>query len=470
MAKDGSQTPAPGVTRGYPPSRFFIATVFFGSIGLRMLLVPSGTPVLHPDSHVYVSEARQDLGTLLGALAGTPTWRPPGYPLFLKLCGVSETTDSASLSWALLVQAILGGAAVGLLAVTLIRDCLRPRGGRILGCILVTLFSISAWAGPWDAVILTESLSLTTCLLVLAAIVSFANRPTVPRGAGLLLCTLAFMSLRDANIPLAACVIILTGWIILFRFRAAQRSLRLASIFGSLIALFAILAQAHSATASARADWPVTNVLSHRVLSDPARFETFVNDYGLPKDTSALVGRYMWEGWRDNPRYIAWLAVNRGAYARFLMSDPGMAHQLAVRAFHFAATDITSAELIHYLDALQGAAPFRANLAAGMADLLAVPFKAINNIANPLVTWSIASALAVLAVVILIRDGRTGMIYAAATCAVLIVVQILATFFLDACEDSRHNHLAYCLAILGTWLAAIIIIDDVLVRRAESRD
>lgn len=100
-----------------------------------------------------------------------------------------------------------------------------------------------------------------------------------------------------------------------------------------------------------------------------------------------------------------------------------------------------------------------------MTDLVTLPQRLITAAGGYRALWPITLGLVCVAGVILLRERQAGALYASAFGVLALAVQITATTFLDACEDSRHNLLAYILMVLLFWLPLIIIADDIAARR-----
>lgn len=465
-----------------------LVLIFF--VGLRLLFVPATEPVLHPDSYVYMSEANQSYSDLLASFAGKPTWRPATYPLFLKLCGVQEATDVNELRRVILLQVLITSFAFAVFSLAMARHGCRTRGGRIMMICLLALLSLTIFAGPWDGAILSESLSLALLLIICTAIVSLrGTRPVPPtveadavecesNGTNatsprylvvlLILCVLIvlFQQLRDANVPIVACLSSLMVIYFAARFRRWSRPTRIATALWLAILAGLSLAQSRAAIASGRADWPLTNALSLRVWQMPGGFETFTSDYGLPATLQPLVGRFVWDGWRDQPEYMNWLAERgRRSYLQFLYSNPAYIWQEANAAFRFAAEDATGNELERYFHPSEGSPPLRLHLARATTDLLTLPQRLLTAALGHHFFWPILGCLIILAAVILLREQQIGLLAAGTVLALLLIVQVLTTMFLDACEDSRHNVLAYFVMVLLFWSPVVILIDDIAARR-----
>lgn len=463
-------------------------------IALRLLLVPAVEPVLHPDSLVYLSEANQSWGDLFTAVAGGATWRPAGYPIFLKLLGATQSDDSAALRRVVLVQLILTSIAFATLAIIVSRRVCRTRFGCMAVLVLFALASLTIFAGPWDGAILSESLSLSCLLLICAAMMLAFTRPADPTSKRiepgtdedavastptastrpmrlsvmlwLLPLAACFLQLRDAHLPIVAGLVAILLARTVLGWRGWSGSSR------AIIALWLItitgmaVGQSRAAIASGRADWPLTNVLSLRVWQSPDGFETFVRDYGLPGELRPLVGRFVWDGWRDQPEYGAWV-VDRGrrSYLQFIISQPGYTWRQVQESFRFASENLSSNDLVRYFQFPDTAAPLRLHLASALSDLLTLPHRLIHTAAGYRFTWPILAVMVVLAGVILLRERQAGALYAGSFVVLMIMAQLLATFFLDACEDSRHNLLAYNALAILIWLPVIILADDIAARR-----
>lgn len=468
-------------------------------VAMRFLLVHAPVPVLHPDSHVYLSEAVQPYDELLAGFVGHGTWRPVAYPLFLKACGVADPILDSTLHRVIIIQLLVSSLAFAMSALVASRHVCRTKWGRMAVIALFLLLSLTWFAGPWDGAILSESMSLSGFLIICTLItlafaparakVATARKGDIdspefingsPPASGrplrfalmlLLLLPLVafFFQLRDAHVPLVSCLLIIMLLHMLRRWRAWSGISRSAACAWLVVVAGLAILQSRAAIASGRADWPLTNTLSIRVLPDPERFETFVNDHGLPAELEPLVGRFVWDGWRDQQNYIAWLTSGgRSAYPRFLVGHPGFAWWQSIAAFRFAAEDLTSQELHQYFEPGEDDSPLRLRLCAAVTDLVTLPHRLITAAGGYVVLWPLLAGLGCIAGIILLREAQTGALHAGVFALLVMIAQTKATMFFDACEDSRHNLLAYAMMVMFFWLPLLIIGDDIAARHDDS--
>lgn len=474
--------------------------LYFAALLAARLMAAPVLPIVAPDSHVYLSESRQSYAALFGAAWGAPTWRPPGYPLVLKLLGADAADASAATVRATWLQAAVGALAAWCLYLALAQRCLRTERSRTILAVLMIAWCATWPVAPWDAGILTESLSVSAFALMTALLVCMSIAGTdavsgagaespanvaagaVEEGGGdapgraaemahiwaitwFVPVAAFFLWLRDAHIPIMLCVIAALALRAMSNWRKRHPVKRVASILPPFILIVLAVAQWRASIASGRADWPLTNVLSRRVLSAPDRFELFVAEHGLPAQVRPMVGEFVWQSWRHEPAYIGWLADGgRFAYARFLLEHPGYVVNESSAALTFAAGDAGGQSLDAYF-VPEEHRTLRAGFVSVVTAVFTAPLRFSSRLAGAAFTWALVGGLGVLAVLILRREARNGAATAAMLSAAAALAQALSTRFFDACEDSRHNLLAYAVLGLAFWMSLLVIVDDVLARR-----
>ena len=158
---------------------------------IRFLGVITSAPVPAPDADGYRVPRNNFLNFSLTSLDGHSI-RPWGVTIWMALW----PTDRGIL----LAQVALSIVAWALLAVTVADGIPNPVGRRILA-FLVLLVSCTAQVAAWDADMLSESVSVSTGILALVALVRFTRRPSWPRGGVLALAALWFTMTRPNIFP-----------------------------------------------------------------------------------------------------------------------------------------------------------------------------------------------------------------------------------------------------------------------------
>ncbi len=176
--------------------------------------------------------------------------RPLGYPLFLKVVRGNE-------KGAAILQTVISVFSWTIFALILTRQFRQP-GLKLVGVLLSLLFSLGHYVIIWDTVILTESLSLSLTVLVLAGWLWLLEDWDWHKAAFLVFISFAWAFTRDTNYWLLLLIAILTA---VFGIRRRSHWRWLAAIF--LLTFW--LAQAASEYGQ-RWIFPFQNVLGTRIL------------------------------------------------------------------------------------------------------------------------------------------------------------------------------------------------------------
>ena len=277
---------------------------------LRFIVVPYGQVVVHADTKGYVWEAR----TLWNSAQaeefnqGPRGTRPVGYPIFLRLLGASDESNHAALLRTTLMQLIVSGLAFGVLMVAVMRRFSSSPWRKWSAGAVVALLSLTVYAGFWDIVILTESLSVAAFILVLALVLIVFGRPSPANLQALALALIVLVALRDANLIAPLCLLPSALWYFRGRWCRWDMGRRLVAIACLIFLVDLAFSGYRSAFKYGRGHVPLTNSLSvHAFQAHPELFEVFVRDYGLPPEVRPLVGKFSWEGWAEHPLYKDWI-------------------------------------------------------------------------------------------------------------------------------------------------------------------
>ncbi len=158
---------------------------------IRLLGVITASPVNAPDSSGYRVRGDSFLNFSLTSLDGHSI-RPWGVTIWMALW----PTDRGIL----LAQVVLSIVVWVALAVTVAEGIGNPLARRIV-VLLLLLVSCTAQVTAWDANMLSESVSVSTGILALVAIIRFVRQPTWPRAAVLVLAALWFTMTRPNVFP-----------------------------------------------------------------------------------------------------------------------------------------------------------------------------------------------------------------------------------------------------------------------------
>jgi len=158
---------------------------------IRFLGVISSAPVPAPDADGYRVPRDNFLNFSLTSLDGHSI-RPWGVTIWMALWPGDHGI--------LLAQVALSIVAWALLAVTVADGIPNPVARRIVA-FLVLLVSCTAQVAAWDADMLSESVSVSTAILALVALIRFTRRPSWPRAGVLALVALWFTMTRPNIFP-----------------------------------------------------------------------------------------------------------------------------------------------------------------------------------------------------------------------------------------------------------------------------
>jgi hypothetical protein len=265
-----------------------------------------------------------------GFLAGG---RAPTLPLLYKLV----TGDEARI-WAQLVISIACWLAVAAAVAGTVRErLLRPLG---FGAVL--LFSLAPEIVLWDAVLLSESVSLSLTAALIAAWLWIARRPSPWSYGAMLALTAAWVMARDPHAyVVVGLALVLALSIAMSRTWGGPRRLR-ATAAAALVALAAI-SFASANVRYARLAFPVQNVISVRISDEPDQLAYF-EDAGMPvtpkllaamerqRETESALAGPGYPPTSDTPEHLRdatpfhrWLLTKgQSAYTRFLLTHPGV--------------------------------------------------------------------------------------------------------------------------------------------------
>lgn len=193
---------------------------------------------------------------------------------------------------------------------------------------LALAFGLTSDIIQWDAIVLSESLSTSLFVLLLALWLMLSDRVTAWRVAAVIVCAAAWSMSREANslliLPLAAAAVA-WGW---WYWPAGRERRRCAVLAAALVAIFA-----GTFVISGTGDrwvFPLLNVIGRRVLTTPERTAFYVAR-GMPVNPRlmAMAGEFGGgQDWAfyDDPEladFRAWLRANgKRAFVEDLAFNP----------------------------------------------------------------------------------------------------------------------------------------------------
>lgn len=282
----------------------------------RLLMLAHVQPLTAPDSDGYLAQYREGVGALWGLE------RPCGYPLFLWLCGFD-------LAWAVCWQRLIGAGAWVCLAVAMARSWTAASAQCVALCGVLAV-SLTLNMLCWDALILTESLTLSLLALFYAAWL-WAPRPRAAvwlLGALLALAGVLPLALRDAHAALAPVFALLLLGEGARAWRGGDRQ-RGGALAGAALVILALTAAHLADAARAGRGWSnAAQLLLRHVLTDRAHADWLAARHGLPRQ--AVI--YADVDGRPSVRYdetlMPWLRSHAPqAWRDFLLHHPAWAWQ-----------------------------------------------------------------------------------------------------------------------------------------------
>jgi hypothetical protein len=244
--------------------------------------------------------------------------RPWAILLFLKLLGSSQPLieifqlSISTAAWLFLAWKFIGSIK---------KDWIK-----ISGFVVILGFSLSPTVQVWNHAVLSESLSISVMVVIIALFIGLAQKWEWRSLFLLMLCFVIWMSLREANAYIAVMVafaLVVIGFI--------QRTLKVYWLLSLLIGVsFLINYQLSAAYALPRWALPLAEVITKRILPEPEYLEFFASN-GMPvtPELMALSGRWaISDGYAvvNNAKlgkFEKWLYTEgRTVYTKFLLKHP----------------------------------------------------------------------------------------------------------------------------------------------------
>ena len=397
----------------------------------------AGPPIIWGDSTSYVAVS-------VKPLPGDAFWtgqRPPMLPLLIKMAGPSTGL--------IVTQTALAVVAWGILAWTTGR--LVPVGWRRLSATLVVLgFGSVLPITLWNRSVLSESVSISTLALLVAAVLWTTRKTTWPRVAATAAVCLLFALERDAQLWTVGLFGASAGLFGTARIRTDRPTALRAGVLALCLLAICGVAEAGS-VASGRTDQSLRDVLAVRVFPYPDRVSWFaehgmpdgqavdrlaaatsapapdaVKVVGVPPNSPSFRSLRAWESRHGQATYIWWLVT----HPTYVVTEPLYRPE---RAFNFAQGNLT----------FYAAATGRVD-----SPLTLVMWP-------PIVGFVILSALA-LHLGIWYRIWRETIWRSAAVVTAIGVLAMLVAWHGDGQEVTRHTIEGSVEVRLGVWLLVII--------------
>lgn len=269
-------------------------------------------PPVYPDTYDYERIAQLPLWSF----EFYSSWKPWLLPLLYKILPGSNQTVVPGVQWLISVVSWLVLALV-------VASFVENRVVKALSLAGVLAFSAVPLITQWDGALLSESVSLSSAALFVAAMLVFTRNPVRRTTILVLAASLAFAAIRDTNAFLLVMLAVPLGIVVALRL---NRRAGIALVAGALtISTFAF-----ASYNVRRWQIPLAAVIAQRVLTDPEHTAWF-RDHGMPvgSDMRTVIfrSRVPPAKFDETPElayFRPWFrSQGRRTYARFLITHPG---------------------------------------------------------------------------------------------------------------------------------------------------
>ncbi|MCU1401026.1 MAG: hypothetical protein JWN62_4135 [Acidimicrobiales bacterium] len=430
------------------------------ALGLMVFMVrvlaagwPKRFAIFFPDSFSFIHAAK--LTPFSPAFYAAE--RPIAFPTVLFLLGRSTLVT-------VVVQTFLYGL-VYLLAATTVFTVLRQRETRIMIALLVLSIGIEPRFALWTTHILSESLGMTLAVASVLAWWWFSAQPGRRRLHLAGIATIAWLTVRDSNVPPWLAVGVPALLIASFWWRSADRDLRRAMRIWGVVTLVVCVGVTLTQSANGRNRYATINNVGSRVLPDHEITKWFA-DQGMPVD-DALLERTGSNSFNDNwdmltspdlTTFRSWAGssgqrVMLESYARFA---PHWINQLYGDLPILLRADQSSYDAFTVAKRLPDAAPAQINGPTTRKGLL---------------IWTV---LAVAGLVLAAKRGRGAQASVLGLLLASTFVDLYMAYVGDSVEVQRHmvgplSRMALVM-VLCLGVGADSLVESIRVRRVASRD
>jgi hypothetical protein len=309
---DERQAEAPararGIVRTFYESdrfRFWLIRLALLAFAWKLQAVIVADPRTFPDSTDYLKPE-----TFLGTEGGYVAGRLPGVPAFFFLLARNHRAI-------VVAQAVISAASWGVLAHVLSRRfASRPVGFAVGAAVLV--FSVTSTVALWDGLLLSESLSISVLVLLIAVSIRLFERADPFTGVTAIVLGGIWVYLRDPN----ASMLVLAAITVVALARVVPRRAFLVAVAWALLAMSSIALQG----ASTRWELALYDNIGIRVLTDRQATDEFATA-GMPvtPPVLAMTGMLAAQGFETKPELSdlrAWTREHgRETYARYLLRN-----------------------------------------------------------------------------------------------------------------------------------------------------
>ena len=425
-----------GRLRPWEQAAWWVATL--GLMSLRLVELAFVSPKYFPDTAAYLPPQ----GPLSSFVLAGP--RPP-------LTALVYWTFDQNRTAIIIAQALIATVAWTVATVALI-SLIRTTGARVALLAAMVVTSLSAPFLIWDATLLSESLSLSLALLVLAAAIRAVQQPSGWRIVALVTVVGLSMFSRDTNAVIFAAAALIVALFSLAR-RLDRRWLA-ASL--AVIAMYGVVVAEQ--TAGHRSRSIVADEVLLRVLPSPSML-AYYEAHGMPV-TPALIA---YRG--SSSRYMQYVAYDPALDSfREWCNSHGISTQLDWTVSH-PVTALT--QPFRDDSGLSMDAHLVSYIPSGYKALLPISVEHLAETTRRFLLWG--EGLVALVVAIVLARRRTPLWWLAVGLLATAVPHAILVWNAEAMEVPRHGLLIDLQVRLGFILLGVALVDDILTRRTTRR-
>ena len=434
---------------GWPsiePRSRWAGTAVVAAIGyavLRMATVGRWQAVAMRDTFVYERLSKLPVFSR-GFLAGI---HPPVEPFLMKLTG------TGSLHTIAMTQAAIATVAWLCLAVA-VGISVRHRWLRVVAIALVLTLSLSDRVVQWDGAALTESISVSLFVMLVAGILVLVQRWRWVIAVPTIAVALLWGMTRDANsFVLATTAVAIAGLIVVRRLPRSWLAL-------VAVCLVAFIGANWSANAARRWQHGFYDVIGQRVLTSASR-TGFFRDRGMPTPPELLrlagkfdsLHNFPFERDPELASFRRWVHRHgRQTYGEYLASHPGWALSGPFSRMHLRLTVLAPLDVYEPTN-FHHAVP-------RLIQVLVFPLNAAIFYTEVTLIFLVGLAMA--------WKRPSSLLSVSIAVVVLATVNAFVSWHADANEISRHMLGANVALRLGTWTLLVAVLDGLLSAQAST--
>jgi hypothetical protein len=405
---------------------------------------------VYPDTQVY--EQMTSMSMLNGDFWAGKALKTPGLALFWKVLPGSTVVSASYAQWLLAV-------ASWLVLATVVATTLRGRRFPLVGFAVVLAFALTPLVAQWDGVLLTESISISVTVLLLAALILVLTRPSWWTVAFVLVTAVGGALARDQSSVFQLMLIVPVAVVVAWR-----RSRRVVGLALSTGAVLVFLGSTVSVNHRGNEIGMGENV-AVRVLLDPPTLRYF-QAHGMP-----VIPNMYWALVLNRfPPQRFYEAPELASFRRWA-NDRGTSVYLGWLATH---PDASLGEPLRNLDRI--VAP-EAKLPEGLDFFAPVGYsnalpKPLRSLLYPQTGWLVVVWMCIAGVLALLAAlqgyGRRAWLVPA---LVLVSTIPMGIFIWNADAAGRERHVlpVGLFGRLAMWMLALYVVDAFLAARAAER-